>query len=354
MAGRAAIRVLICSCSTLGAVSLLLQRGPNSPNSPRRASTPIAKQHDSLRSLYKELRAKTFSAAAANHWPDRSSRASLGRGLTSNATHVWPNRFNEHGPLQVAAFLDKNVAAMALIQKVRHDVFEPFVASVLDALGKPARERVAAGVYWPASHSLHVVMTVFSEHPSLLDEAQRQRWQPVSVKQEQMLATRVRICARSLLHLPRLDAYRFVSRMCQLRTTVLAPGATPPLAIDFRGCIVTPDGSMIATFVEADTGASLGDLRTRLSTAGTTELGELNSRPKKLIHVTVGRLLTWPYELLDAAAAERVGRVVASWADSLEAKRGTRERLWLTELELVRDVRWMMGEKDTIATFALE
>ena len=42
-----------------------------------------------------------------------------------------------------------------------------------------------------------------------------------------------------------------------------------------------------------------------MGAVGSSVLGELNSRPKALVHVTVGRLLTWPYEALDERSLPR-------------------------------------------------
>lgn len=128
---------------------------------------------------------------------------------------------------------------------------------------------------------------------------------------------------------------------------------------------------------DAASGGGVAGLRRRIGEAGASVLGELNSRPKKLLHVTVGRLLDWPYDLLDEATASAASRVAARWASALsrgelplaaapraggrDARRaetpqslpGLGEAMTLGEIELVRDTRWMMVERETLRTFPL-
>jgi hypothetical protein len=198
-----------------------------------------------------------------------------------------------------------------------------------------------------------VQVTVFSEHPSLLDPAERGAWRPV----------------------PEPSISRLGDR---LAGSVLAAGTRAP-RVRLDSYAITPDGSMLLLFVEADvvfdeaegegrgrgsggggggsvdsggggdggggagsngwsggggdgsgssggssssssgggSGSSSGSgsgsssggggsgggsggggvsrLRERIGAVGKAVLGELNSRPKKLLHVTCGRLLDWPY-----------------------------------------------------------
>jgi hypothetical protein len=136
-----------------------------------------------------------------------------------------------------------------------------------------------------------------------------------------------------------------------------------------------------------------------LARRGADALGApLTSRPKRLIHVTCGRLLAWPLlapppppassadapgatgpvaslfpasrELSDAARA-RGSRVVARWARALArgelpsgraGEAGAEEvpqplpnlgaRVALRDIALVRDTQWMMGQRHTYRTYA--
>ena len=48
--------------------------------------------------------------------------------------------------------------------------------------------------------------------------------------------------------------------------------------------------------------------RRRVAAIGRLELGRLNSRPKNLIHVTLGRFLSWPDAIDDEALSSFVLR----------------------------------------------
>ena len=141
----------------------------------------------SLDSLYAELHSRSIAAASEDVWPDAAARASLKRGLriVSHGTFE-PVRFATNGPLQCAAFLQCSScspASVELVAQARHLVFSPFVEELLAALPRAARMRVRAGVYWPRASSYHMVVTVFSEHPSLLNSVEAAAWKPVSKEQ---------------------------------------------------------------------------------------------------------------------------------------------------------------------------
>ena len=94
-----------------------------------------------------------------------------------------------------------------------------------------------------------------------------------------------------------------------------------------------------------------------------------------MLHVSCGRLLDWPAELLDARSAARVARVAARWASCLARGElpqagaplggcappshpavrppGVGEVISIAEIALVRDVRWMFGEAKLYRTFRL-
>ena len=360
---------IVCSI-VCGLILLLLFAQPQSAA----AGNVVSPQNRILKEKYAALRDATLAAAERSSWPEHGARASLSRGLKRSRNlslgfdTVHPRRFAKDGPLQVAAFLGANADAVDLVSSLRRLVFEPFLRGLLALLDDDTRREISAGVHWPAIDSLHIVVTVFSEHPSLLDDTQREQWRPISDAQVAALGER-------------LSSEVFGS-------ATSAPHA-PSLALD--GTYLTPDGSMIATFIEAcdaeaacdaaDAGA-LGALRLRLSEVGTRSLGPLNSRPKALIHLTIGRLLVWPYEKLNDESRRRVGEYVAKWTMSLakgQVPAGTAStadypygqlphavpgvadaaggrqarRLVVRELELCRDVRWMMGERQTIRTFKL-
>ena len=302
-----------------------------------------------LRAKYRGIRDSTLTIADRGLWPDSAARASFSRGLVlrknTSTTSARPRRFARDGPLQVTAFLAKDQVALSLVHAAREQVFAPFCASLLDAIGAPsARAAVAENIHWPRDDSAHIVVTVFSEHPSLLEPDQRASWRSVTPAQTDALGS-------------------------HLEKDVFGDAIAPSLVLD--AYVLTPDGSMILGFIEAAEAegaagggsSSLGALRSRIGAAGVAVLGELNSRPKALIHVTVGRLLVWPSEELDASSRARVNRVVATWTHALAsgslpggaggALPGVGQRIELKQMELCRDVRWMMGERETLRRFRL-
>ena len=220
---------------------------------------------------------------AANAWPDPAARAALTRGLRKGEHGALdPVRFASNGPLQCAAFLSASGGSdtpgfadpVDLVTAARWRVFIPFVDELLSVLPPAARDRVAAGVHWPTDSALHLVVSVFSEHPSLLDGAQREQWRPISEAQIELLAER-------------------------LATEALPPRTAAP-RLRLHGFAITPDGSMLALFVPAaaagaetdgetdgsETDGSLSSLRARIGAVGASVLGKLNSRPKELQHAS--------------------------------------------------------------------
>jgi len=323
--------------STMVIAWLLLRAGAAATTHRQLSAPPWAE-------LYRDLSARTIAAAASGAWPDPEARSSLSRGLRPGPRGPEPVRFETDGPLQCAAFFRcegcEQGRGLALVRDARQLVFEPFVADILQALPPWARRQVESGLHWPKDAAIHICVTVFSEHPSLLDTVQQASWRAVDDAQIESLAARLAATALS--------------------------AQVPAVELRLHGYAVTPDGSMIITFDEVgDASQGLSALRERVATAGAAELGELNSRPKRLIHITCGRLLVWPHAL-DQGDAWQAARVAGVWARALvqgrlplRAGRALRApnlqaRVRLAEIELCRDVRWMMGERHTYRTFSLK
>lgn len=310
---------------------------------------------------YIELRNATLLSALDGKWPDQAAHRKLARGLTMNGTRVFPRKFDENGPLQATAFFfPRNTYAVQLLEALRAEIFDPFTAEVLAALSGPneadrdLRDRISRGIYAPDPRTFHLVLTVFSEHSSLLDGEEQRRWRPVSDQSVEALAGR-------LVH-------------------AFDPALLRAPTISFQGLCLTLDGSMIATFNEAPVDASeaftsVGDVRKQIAAVGRTELGHLNSRPKNLIHVSLGRFLDWPHDVISAETMARVGSVVAKYTrafaagvhprtgvafgppSALAVRVGDRElgrQILLTEVELCRDTHWMMVERRTYKTYTLQ
>lgn len=270
----------------------------------------------------------------ASAWPDAESHEKLWRGLqyASNG-RVEARTFAANGPLQVVLFLQQSQVAMRLVEEARAHVFQPFLTELRSGLSAPSLKTMERGVFTPKSDAMHSVMLVFSEHPSLLDAEDRAKWQPVSDEQVQTLDTALRAPLES---------------RCAM-------------AIQLWGYAITPDGSMLLLFEEAPGGSSLLELREDLQRIGEDTLGSLNSRPKKLIHVSTMRLLDWPFDNLTEAESAHVEATIARWAAALADKQlpsgaelpnlGT--RVEGSQLELARDTQWMMTHHHTYGVFDL-
>ena len=222
---------------------------------------------------------------------------------------------------------------------------------MLSGLRDASREVLDRGVWRPSDESLHIIVRVFSEHPSLLEPAEAKSWAPVSEAQREQLQRAI---------IEHLYAHRYTGPYAR------------KLQLVVHGYALTSDGSMLLLFEEPPDAtassqrsnpasvASFVALRDELGQVGRSVLGELNSRPKALVHVSAMRLLDWPSNL-DAAEAAHVRTTIQAWSSALAANRlpsgeavpnlGATVRI--TSLELARDVHWMMTHRQTYANFTL-
>ena len=290
-----------------------------------------------LDDLYTDL----LSSVNASAWPDAEAQSKLWRGLRRSADNrtVEPTVFESDGPLQVVCFLQQSAVAMRLVADAKKHVFEPFLAELRAGLSAEALAVVDRGTFVPKPSALHTVVLVFSEHPSLLDATERSQWHAVP---EATVAT-----LGEALRAP-------IEARCALR-------------LRLAGYAITPDGSMLLLLDEADGGSSMLELRNELQSLGTTSLGSLNTRPKKLIHVSAMRLLEWPFDSLTPADEAHVQAVVGAWTaalgnhtlpdgsplPNLSDGHGEETTVTADHIELVRDTQWMMTRHHSYAQYTL-
>jgi hypothetical protein len=143
---------------------------------------------------------------------------------------------------------------------------------------------VMQGYLYP-SPLMHMTLAIFQEHPRILDEAGKKQWQHIDDERMEIL-------------IQRLGEFVYNGNFPE----------TIPLVLD--AIVLTPDGAMIAGFVEEKRKATDGDdkddddndaghfarLRSGLLETARDVLGTLSSRPKNLIHITLGRILGLPPE----------------------------------------------------------
>ena len=178
-------------------------------------------------------------------------------------------RFDDgHGPFGVVALVtaQHNPAAVPMIATCQ-DVFDAFVQELV-LINQPLH-------VIPRTKVPHFCVFLVHEHPSLLTPQQvESTWQPVD------------------------DA--LMQKLVDDLSTVIADSVKDaPICLELPSVLLTADGAMIAGFVERihdedsptakEVYASLKQacIRTVKKRLG----GELTSRPKNLIHVTLGRVL---------------------------------------------------------------
>ena len=283
-------------------------------------------------------------SAIQSPWPDRSAQARLMRGLTrAPSGRLAPTVFPEDAPLEVVFFPPPGTALQSLLLEAQQRVFKPFIAEVRAGLSAKSQAALDAAAYWTPPESAHIVLLVFSEHPSLLAGEQRAKWHRVPQSAVDGLVRA-------------LHSDRTVSNVC-------------PMRLQLDGFTVTPDGSMLALFQQrpsaaGSAGSSLLGLRRELHRVGTAALGELNSRPKDLVHMSVGRLFEFPAELT-AREQAHVDRTVRAWGAALAAGTlapadaaggagavpvpvpGLYVEVVVDRAEVVRDTQWMMLQRQT-------
>jgi hypothetical protein len=132
--------------------------------------------------------------------------------------------------------------------------------------------------YLYPSPLMHTTLAIFQEHPRILDEEGKKEWQHIDDERMEILIQRLDEFIQN-------DGGNFPE--------------TIPLALD--ALVLTPDGAMIAGFVEQNITAGDSDddghfarLRAGLIETARDVLGSLSSRPKNLIHISLGRILGLP------------------------------------------------------------
>ena len=267
----------------------------------------MGRQHnnDELVNIYKGIGEQGVAACASGEWP--RSRYFLSHCVSTEDGSLVPRTFDTDPVVGFNALLCDEPAHLALLRSAQ-GVFKAFVDDIaFNAIAPERRDELAKGVYWCQSRGWHTVVAIFQENPSLLPEADREQWRAVSTEA--------------------------VERLGEALASSLASSPVPELRIQLHGYRVCADGAMIAVFVEADDGEDGGDdgdddddgggggggfmpLRERAKEVGTVALGGLTSRPKKLIHVTMGRVLRLPEGTTDEELAA-VNRVAERWASAL-------------------------------------
>lgn len=260
--------------------------------------------------------------------------------------HLIPPHFPDgQGPIGVYALLKDNPNAQSILLKCL-TAMDEFCRQLMDNGNFTFGDDNEKWFYKPSPETFHICVTIFHEHPSLLvagdDLKQRDNWKPLGNDDVRRLARSLR--ERVLLEQKNSNPSRTIQ-------------------LELHSILWTPDGALIAGFVDKGDNDENADCFMKLrmmcaNVAQETLQGPLTSRPKTLIHVTLGRILARPEEL-SACAFDQMKRfnqhflpqLVQEIAGSKDYNYG---RLELRQVSLIREIVWMCNEYLELATFELD
>ena len=265
--------------------------------------------NEGLERAYREIGRAGVGALELRDWP-RSSYFLEHCETRPEDGALLPRRFETDPVVGVSCELGEDrehVQLLETAQRVFSDILQEARERCLTAAA--SREFATRGIWWAPRESFHAVVSIFSEHPDLLDRDARRRWTPVP---EDKLEHELGVELRS-------DLWAY---------------PVPPINLRLHGYRFCADGALIACFVDADADGGNGEpggaekkkeenapeevdaadavdarvafgaLRRRVKALGVKTLGALSSRPKRIIHVTLGRVLRLPDALMDDAQRE--------------------------------------------------
>eukprot|EP00977_Amphora_coffeiformis_P007561 scaffold1663_cov171-Amphora_coffeaeformis.AAC.16 len=128
-----------------------------------------------------------------------------------------------------------------------------------------------------------------------------------------------------------------------------------PIQLELDSILLTPDGAMIAGFVETTAGVYQG-LKTECTETMKRRLGRLTSRPKNLIHATLGRILCFEDQGGNPQRQEQVQKIVRRYNDVVLPKfvQQLNNRTWRVQhMSMMRNTVWFCEENVIYKTWDL-
>lgn len=292
----------------------------------------------SLSQVYKEIGAKALDIGEA--WPD-SHVSNLLFQRDDKGAYLIPSFPEQDATLAVAALLHRSRDTREMLKE-----FDAIFASFLQDLRTSFCTNAGAGAtaqdpnrqnsinlleeeleryIWRIQEGTHhIVLAVFQEHPSLLlKESDKAKWYRVEEADAEAVYHKIASQQPMDNQLP-----------------------SPRLKLD--SMLLTRDGAMIAGFV--DTTGSFQNIRASCLEIAHTVLGGGTSRPKNLIHVTMGRVLALPQNL-NAAQRQGVAKLVHDYntqilpdtvAKIMQSSQPQGASFLLEELTMFRDLVWTL------------
>ena len=302
---------------SFGLVSLLLSFSDISDVSKPVGSSRTSSESSRLSSqTYKKL---AHDALTVSQWPDSHFADKMLKRDERTGKFLVPSFPLEEAPLAVVALLDRNEVSRRILNGCDL-MFTQFISEMREVVSIEDEE---LDVWIVPDGTHHITVTVFQEHPILLvDEAQRQKWRPVEESVAELIYQRVSQNDNSI--------------------------GRPALKLD--SLLLTGDGVMIAGFLDTTPNSAFQLIRDYNAEIGEKVIGTITSRPKTLIHVTVGRVLALPSGL-DPVQREAVNSLVRIYnTDYLPASVAALHKSMpprgaifeLTELTMIRDIVWTL------------
>lgn len=306
----------------------------------------------------------------ASDWPQSQD---IQQYFLPNSINGFPNqppRFPGHeGPIGIFAFFDErrgyNPQGHALVMDCVR-LFEDFTRNQLTQVVTDACYDTDIAPFIVKSNVPHISVCIFQEAPRLLHSKEEQaQWEAVGPDQVQALIQSVLtsddgVCRdpipQRVFQAPQLPS----ETNQELFPPVFDVRGKSAIVLELDSIVWTKDGALIAGFrdvsdnAHADaTGAGFGSLRQTLISQGKTVLSKLTTRPKNLIHVTLGRILQAPKGAdISQLIREYNSRV---WPEKVKEikKRYQGGRFTLTHVTLHRNAVWLCEEGFYYATWKL-
>jgi len=289
---------------------------------------------DSLRGVYREIARK--AAYETPDWPasndfcnllDRRPREGvvLAPGICT-VKYQTPEFRDGHGPFGVVALLtDEHNPAVQSLLRTCLDCFDRFVQE-LTAIEPSQPLHII-----PRTKVPHFCVFMVHEHPSFLSALQVQQdvWKPVDDDV-------MRVLVDDLSSV--IDRYSY-----------------QPILLELDSILLTPDGAMIAGFVETTASVYQG-MKTECIETMKQRLGHLTSRPKNLIHATLGRVLGFEDLNCNPHRQDQVTKLVRRYNEDVlpNVVQQIQNRTWrLQHMSMLRNTVWFCEENVIYKTWDL-
>ena len=304
-------------------------------------STPGRRYHgvgalassNTLSQAYRDIAARSN---LLDWWPDsrKFCQDCLVYDEASNSYEL-PTFSDGQGPLGVFGFLQDNQSAQGVMGPC-DIIFAEFCSKVKSDILNNDSSLSRAMDRWilhPPPSSQHISVAILQEHiSSLREQADIDNWKPIPHSSIQLLA-------RSLMleHQSKIQA-------------------APELELD--SLLWTPDGALIAGFLDTTSEQSFDKLRSSSRRIGRDVLGHvLTTRPKNLIHATIGRVVGLPpgcspnqLKMLTCLAQEYNERILPDAVVNIKTQTPS---FTLDELTLARNIVWMLKEYSVYQSWSL-